>query len=389
MRTSGVSPASGNCSGFNSARPRFRRLSGRITRQTIAFLIPLAMIAGVHCAKVGEPQPPELRVPMAATDLAARQQSDYIVLAFSKPERNTNGSEATTPKRVDVLRISEDPVGNATGMMNQDEFIEKAIRVLSIPATRVSEYLKDKTIVVQDHQFPDKSAMYQHTFRYAVLFINNKNQSAGLSNQLVITPVPIPFAPAGLTAEVTEHSIRLKWTAPSTNMDESKPPRIAGYSIYRSEEPNRFPPTPINSDPVQTPEFEDLNFGFDTTYYYAVSTVGSLQNPRAESLLSDVISVVSRDVFPPAPPDDFSAILQGDTVVLLWAPSPSEDMAGYRLYRQEKGTTALQQIQADLVRALSYRDSAIPTGKEYQYEIKAVDTHGNESPAVKADIEKR
>jgi fibronectin type 3 domain-containing protein len=76
-------------------------------------------------------------------------------------------------------------------------------------------------------------------------------------------------------------------------------------------------------------------------------------------------------------------------VILLWAPSPSSDVSGYRLYRQEKGKTDRQPVQQELIRALSFRDSRVDPGKEYEYAIQAVDTHGNESPAVKTEIEQR
>jgi hypothetical protein len=222
-----------------------------------------------------------------------------------------------------------------------------------------------------------------------VRFINNKNQSAGLSNQARITPIPIPSPPEGISAEVTEDSIRLGWIAPSENTDGSKPPRIAGYNIYRSEEPEMLSQARINRELVQRPGFEDRNFQFDKTYHYAVSTVGSLQNPYAESLPSNATPVVSQDVFPPAPPRDFNAVLQGGTVVLLWAPSPSADAAGYRLHRQEKGASDRQLLQNELITVLSYRDARVEPGTGYEYSLQAVDTHGNESAAVLAEAEIR
>ena len=45
--------------------------------------------------------------------------------------------------------------------------------------------------------------------------------------------------------------------------------------------------------------------------------------------------------------------------------------------------------QTELIRELSFRDSQIDPEKEYEYEIRAVDTSGNESVAVKAEMEKR
>jgi hypothetical protein len=364
-------------------------LESRISNLILAIFLSLAVLSGAGCAKIGAPQPPEVRIPKATTDLAARQLSDFVVLAFSKPDRNINGSEATTLRRVDIFRVSEEATGNGGRALPEAQFAERAQRILSIPFLRFPEYLKDKTFVVQDKLFPDKSVFYSHRFRYAVQFVNNKHQSAGFSNQVLITPVPIPLAPAGLSAVGSQKSIRLQWTAPTENMDGSKPPRIAGYNIYRSEESQKVLPARINREPVQNPEFEDLNFRFDTTYHYSVSTVGSLGPPEVESLPSEELPFSSRDTFPPDPPKNFTAILQGNVAILLWEPSSSPDVAGYRIYRLEKGTEVRQPVQKELIRQLSYRDSQIEPGKEYQYEIQAVDTHGNVSEAVTTEMGKQ
>jgi hypothetical protein len=351
-------------------------------------LIALGMFLTAGCAKVGEPQPPEVHVPKPAVDLVARQSSDSIVLRVSMPEQNTDGSPATTLRTLEVLRLVDEAKGQNRAPLPQDAFIKQAVRILSIPAARFPSYLHEKILVIQDKLTPlDSSVIYSSAFRYAVLFINKKNQTAGLSNQVLISPVPIPRAPAGLSAEVTEVSIKLKWTQPTENMDGSKPARIAGYNLYRSEEPNQFPSVPINSDPPQNTEFEDRKFQFDKTYYYAASVVGSLKEPYAESLASEAISVAARDVFPPDPPDNFNAVRENGTVVLLWTPPAAPDVAGYRLYRQEVGTTARQLFQDELITALSYRDKSASPDKAYEYGLKAVDTHGNESAAVTTTVE--
>lgn len=292
---------------------------------------------------------------------------------------------------MEVFRLAENAVTGAVGQsLPEEQFLKQATRIQSILSSQFPSYLNGSVFVIRDSLlFPQGQADYAHAFRYAVLFTNNKNQAAGLSNQAHIVPIPIPLSPEVLSAEVMEDSIRLKWTAPSQNMDGSKPARIAGYSIYRSEEPEKLPAAPMNPDPVQRPEFEDHSFQFDKTYYFAVSTVGSLQNPYAESLPSRIHPVTVRDIFPPVPPRDFNAIFEGGIVILLWAPSSSADVAGYRVYRQEKGAAAKQLLQNALITALSFRDTRVESDKNYEYSIQAVDTHGNESPFVRAETEIR
>lgn len=358
------------------------------TQMKIAAVIFLAAISCWGCAKIAEPEPPQVRIPKPAFDLAVRQLSDYLVITVSIPESNTNGSKATTMKSVDVYRLREG-IQDSGSALPEEQFMKSATRVLSIPSSRFPEYLKDKFFVFQDTFTTEKSILYSGRFQYAVLFINNKNQSAGLSNRVSITPVPIPLPPTDIAVQGTQDSIRLQWKAPSENMDGSKPPRTAGYNIYRTEVPDSFASTPINPSPVPIPEFVDSSFRFDATYYYAIATVGSLQQPYPESLPSSTVSITARDIFPPAPPSDFSAIMQANTVILLWAPSPSTDLAGYRLYKKEKGAIDRPLIQPDLIRALSFRDSKVDHEKTYEYEIEAVDSHGNASETVKTESEKQ
>jgi hypothetical protein len=351
-------------------------------------LFAAALASGAGCAKIAEPLPPEARIPKPAADLEAFQLADSVVLRVSRPVRNTNGSPVTTLQEVQLLRLTGNRNAGEDGQaLSQKQFLEQANPILTIAAPHFSDYLHNEAFVIQDSlPFPQKSMIYSSAFRYAVLFVNNKNQAAGLSNQVRIAPVPIPPAPENLSSEVTETSIRLKWTPPSRNMDGSVPANIAGYNIYRSEEPETSASTPINFNPVQKPEYEDSNFQFDKTYYYRVRTVGSLKNPYAESLPSAIHPVTPRDIFPPNPPENFNAVQEGSSIILLWTPSSSADVAGYKLYRRINGTKTPRLLQNELITALSFRDNTIDPNTNYEYIIQAVDTHGNESTPVRTEL---
>jgi fibronectin type 3 domain-containing protein len=297
-----------------------------------------------------------------------------------------DGSAVTTLRQVDVYRLAEDEGRGESPALPEEEYLKRAVRILSIPVSRFSDYLHDKTFRIEDRPSAPKASVKDSTaFRYAVLFVNKRNQAAGFSNQAVIRPVSIPSPPTVISAEVAQDLIRLKWLPPSENMDGSRPARIAGYNIYRSEDPSRFSSTPVNPEPVLVPAYDDRDFQFDKTYHYAVSVVGSVINPYAESHLSDVFSTVTRDIFPPLPPQEFTAIANGDNVVLLWGASESPDVAGYRVYRVEEGATAGQPLQNELITALSCRD--LRSGGKGRYSIVAVDTHGNESAPVLTAVE--
>jgi hypothetical protein len=354
-------------------RENARRLKD--SKLFIIALLVLGILFASGCAKIGDPQPRQILIPEAAADLTAKQVSDYVVLTVSKPGRNTNGSLATDFRSLEVLRLAETPKTNSR---TEDGFAKLASPILSIPAGRFPDYLHGDSFVIEDKLLiPRRSAIYSSFFRYAVVFANKKNQAAGYSNQAFIAPVPIPLPPA-LTADFTEFFIHLKWAAPTQNMDGSKPARIAGYRIFRSED-QKTAFSPVNTNLIIEPEFKDGNFQFDKTYYYRISVVGSIQDPYAESLPSEAIAVPTKDIFPPQPPGNFHAVLQDGAAYLLWAPPSSTDVAGYRIYRVDPGDPQRRLLKAELITIPSYQDSGLKPGAKYEYYVTAVDTHGNES----------
>ncbi len=115
--------------------------------------------------------------------------------------------------------------------------------------------------------------------------------------------------------------------------------------------------------------------------------MGSRQDPYAESAASAPVEVAARDVFPPGPPQNLNAVVENRAVILLWVAPPDPDVAGYRIYRRAEGEAEKSLLQAALVNALSFRDDQVRTGKRYEYQVTAVDTHGNESASAQTSVE--
>ncbi|MGD0309389.1 MAG: fibronectin type III domain-containing protein [Acidobacteriota bacterium] len=354
-------------------------------RSVQTFLAILYLLDLLACAKIGEPQPPQVLVPKPAIDLATRQYGDRILLTVSAPTQNTNGSRLTTLGSVEILRIAGDRQGATP--LSEDAFLAQAQSLGSIAAQDLALYRRDGSLAVPDPAPVGPASFYKQGFRYAIRFINRRNQTAGLSNQVYIAPVPIPLAPDKLVSTVTPDSIKITWNEPSANADGSTPARITGYNIYRTEDPKSVPSATVNVALLTKPEFGDRSFEFDKTYYYAVSVVASTANPYAESPPSALQSVTPRDTFPPGIPKSLDAVAENGVVTLLWTAPDDNDVAGYRVYRKEKDATARVLLQTQVVTALSFRDDQVRHGIQYEYSVAAVDTHGNEGPAATVIVE--
>ena len=355
-------------------------------RSSCAFAAAVAILFMTSCAKTGDPQPPLIRIPKPAVDLAIRQVSDEILLSLSAPSENTDRSPATTLARVEIYRRVED---KATPIvpLNDEEFLHGAQPIFQVTADQLPAHQQGNKLVFRDQlSLADRSTIFQRRFRYAVRFINTKNQTAGLGNQVHLEPVAIAETSGGLTSQLSQDSIRIRWIPPNRNIDGSSPAKIAGYNIYRAEDARMLSSIPLNKEPLQVPEYEDRVFEFDKTYYYAVTVVGSAQHP-AESLPSSILSVQTRDTFAPGPPGELSLVGEKGVVILLWVAPPESDVAGYRIYRRETGAAEKQQLASELIATLSYRDEKAESGKKYEYSVTAVDTHGNEGPPASAEVE--
>jgi len=165
------------------------------------------------------------------------------LLTVTPPAANTDGSPAATLGRVEVYRLEADSRSD-TGPAPEEDILTRGVKVFSVPAADFTRYLKDGALAFWDLSAAvNPAAFYARSFRYAVLFYNRKNQTAGLSNQAFLAPVPIPAAPAGLSCTYFPDRIRLSWKPPDRNEDGSMPPPPDGYA----------PPPPPGYGPPPAP----------------------------------------------------------------------------------------------------------------------------------------
>ncbi len=359
--------------------------AGNRCRLPGALCLAIALILQA-CAKVGAPEPPLVKVPSPSTDLAAKEHSDGIILTVSMPTLNTDGSPMSSLRQIEVYRIIEAD-RQERQPLPQEEFLWRADRIIDI-SDDFSSYLHGSVLAFNDGlTAAGRGGAYQKSFRYAVRFINAKNQTAGLGNQVAIAPVPLPLPPADLSSEAGQDFVRIHWSPPAENDDGSRPANVAGYKIYRSEEPKTPSPTPLSDTLLLKPEFTDRNFQFDKTYYYVVSVLASTEKPYAESRASTPLAVSTVDTYPPGAPSDLHAVLDRGIVILLWTAPEAPDIAGYHIYRAEGAEGVFQPLVKELVTLLSQRDETVQPGKQYRYSVRAVDTHGNEGPPAETSIE--
>jgi len=197
------------------------------------------------------------------------------------------------------------------------------------------------------------------------------------SKLVSIIPQIIPWPPQNVSLKLFEDRVEVQWEPPKQSIDQSTPPKVGGYNIYRAE--GKEPPKMLNSILIKETKFDDREFLFEKQYKYFVRASATETSPYLESEDSEAKEILPKDTFPPAAPSNLM-IISGDTYISLsWEANREKDFAGYKVWRKGEGEADFVLLTPDLVTETSFKDSAVEKNKRYYYAIATVDRNGNES----------
>jgi hypothetical protein len=181
----------------------------------------------------------------------------------------------------------------------------------------------------------------------------------------IILVANAPSVPTGLVA--TDHGdgerIRLDWDA---NIE----PDIWGYHVFSGPSPgvyNQVDTSLVNSFTLEglTPE-ESL--------YVAVS---ALDDDGYESVKTDPVGTIP--LTQPRAPSGLDITSYADEIAMSWDENEEIDLAGYIVYRRERGGGAYVPIDSLTASDTTYVDNDAQTHVYYLYEVTAFDAIGLES----------
>jgi len=358
-----------------------RRIA-RVLANVPAALVCIWMSA---CGAPGVPTPPKPLLPKPVNDLAARQQGGSVVLTFTLPNQSTEGDALAESPSLEIFR-GERAAGSAGKLTTR--------LVYTVPSALVDTYLRDGKI-----EFSDPLAAGSLSGQEMVYMVRtraSRKRASADSNVVSARVFPVPAAPSGVHASVTEPAVELNWIAPPRDPAFNG---ITSYRVYRAElaAGSAIPPNfsdlsqaklsaPLElQGPATSTSFRDTHFTFGSTYIYVVRSVTDQQGRPVESGDSAPYVVTPKDVFPPAMPQGLLAVFipatQGTTahIELSWGINSESDLAGYWVFRSEQPDTPGQRINTELLLTPTIRDMTAVQGKRYTYRVSAVDRSGNES----------
>ncbi|WP_337288223.1 hypothetical protein [Candidatus Methylomirabilis sp.] len=344
------------------------------TRQiVVAASLGLFMLTG--CGRSGPPVAPIMVEPSPPTDLTSLVRSRAVVLVWTRPTTNIDG---TVLKYLTTFRISRQQTAPQSSAP-------------SVIATVKAEKPENAVVTGNRYAFTDSHVVVGGRYTYFIEAVSRRGVAGPPSAEATALVTVEIEAPSSLHAEAGERAIRLSWVAPVRRVDASPLAVIPRYNVYRGVDPGRYDPSPINRDPVQGTQFQDANLVNDQTYYYRVTAVESQEPPWQEGLPSSEVSAAPVDLTPPAPPQGVRAVTgPGAVVSLSWELNRESDLLGYLVYRSDAAQRLSQRLTETPLKSPILTDRSVRSGGRYIYTVTAVDASSRHNESVpSATIEVR
>jgi fibronectin type 3 domain-containing protein len=287
------------------------------------------------CGKVGDPQPPFIRIPEAVEDLNASQSGSNIVLTWTNPAKNIDGSAATNLARVQI-RSGE----NALATINVTEAGKPQSYSYSLPSGASATF--------------------------SVIVETSKGKLSKRSNVVSIAAVEAPGRVAGLHAIVDQLRITLMWDKPQDH------PELADrYVVIRTDRPGE-------PETVSETRYEDMQYSSGKRVTYQVTPIRRNGDQTVTGTVSDPLSVLVEDKTPPRAPTGLEFTLSDNVAYLTWEPNDEADLKGYHVFRSERADGDFKLVTPALIVPSTFKDADYKPGTFYA--VSAVDESENESP---------
>ena len=348
-------------------------------------LLSLCILSGTSCGKIGPPVPPT-KFTERTSELAAQQRGAAVVLTWPAPSLSQKDSSRSYIARADIYRLTEQ--ADEEPVLDMDDYLQSARVVGFLDRASLEAQIKLLGRVQYADAINLAQAGAKTRLRYAIRYVNNREQPAIFSNTVAVEPAAkVALAPRELTGAATgQDVIALRWKAPEGNVDGTQPASIAGYNVYRRRANREAAGEPLNDEPIAETGFTDTRFDYKTEYVYFVRSLSQAAVGLIESEDSEPFTITPADTFAPAAPDPVSIASANGTISLFWPSSPERDVIGYNVYRAPSENAPDGEwirLNEQPVTPVTFRDDRVVIDQTYFYRVTAVDRFTNEGAPSK------
>lgn len=320
----------------------------------------LLLYAG--CGKKTRPVPPGDVLPAPITDLAYELDEKGVTLTWTLPVRTVRGERL--PYRIEKFEIER-------AVVAVKDYCEGCPVVFGEP-------VEITVPVAAKGQLTYREALLRpkHRYFYRVRSKAGWLVSSEVSNTVSLLWETPPQAPETFRIKPGDRALTLIWQAPVGLLDGSVVSDPYRYQLYRSIDGETFA---AFGEPLDVTQFVDKQVRNDERYYYKIRAIRLHDGTAAFGMASQSVSAMPRDLVPPAPPQQVTAIKAPEGVRIVWAAVPEADLAGFRIYRRV-GQAKPARIGEAGANSLAFVDTAPPRGVAiWYYTVGAYDQAGNES----------
>lgn len=195
-------------------------------------------------------------------------------------------------------------------------------------------------------------------YRFTVTALDQSMNESVTSDPITVITIDTipPGKPSNLKAISGDQSINLSWDL-NTEAD------ISGYKIYNG---GSF----LMSLPKDQHTFNVTGLANGTAYTFSVVAYDLSGNVSPAA----TITAIPADTIPPAAPQNLTAAAGNKAVSLFWTANTEPDLKGYIIYQDGA------KLNIPASKNVYQYISGLTNGKEYSYQVSAVDYAGNESP---------
>ncbi len=342
-----------------------------------AILLGWALFAAAGCGRKGPLEMPRSRIPAPVENVTVTQRGDGAVVEWGHSGKNIDGHPPVEIEAVEIWAVFADLAGGGFPTLPADVEREGR-RIVRLTARELAPLPATGDGSRWVALVPLGGARSAAAVRALSLRVQaNGTKLSDFSKPVAFELRPCALPPSRPTAAMGESSIEIRWSPPPANVDGTTPPVVRGYRVYRSEDGR--PPRLLTPEPVTDRRYEDGDVRYGSVLRYFLRTTSTAASPFLESADSEVIEIVPRDVFPPAPPDGLVGIADANSVSLSWRAGPESDLAGYRVWRRGEGSPDEVLLTPQPIVENVFLDASSLAGGVYVYSVSAVDQSGNES----------
>ena len=382
-------------------------------------LLGVLVVVAPACGKRGPPLPPLRPAPGPVTDVTVVRREDSVIVRFSTPIKNMDGTEPVLFDRAEIYaltvsagKLSPDPskvvqpknrvgelgkqappapkpaTADATAAPDEPPvarplvFVEKVAMDTTAPPAQPAAPLKPVPTAVPVPTVPPVTAtspaaagatatppvipgLAVTTRFYVIVPYANRKRVGAVSDLLPVPIGAVPVAPQQATLTYDETTVTLTWV---TGEDGET------FHVYDATPPLTETAKPLTLTPLAVTTFtQPVVFGKPVCLQVRGVKAAPLGPISLESAPVNAACVTPVDTFPPPAPSGLIAFAATGSMTLTWDGVTAADLAGYLVLRGEGTGEKLQPLSATPVTGTSFTDTTARAGTRYIYAVVAVD----------------